>query len=114
MNHAAELFAIDIVSGNATQLTHINTAIYEKLKMPIVQKKWIKTTDGKQMLTWLILPPDFDSTKNIQPYCIVRRSSISAKPILFISMELSIDGFKWLYHRCSKSPGYAGLGFCLE
>lgn len=63
MNHAAELFAIDILTGNATQLTHINTAIYEKLKMPIVQKKWIKTTDGKQMLTWLILPPDFDSTK---------------------------------------------------
>lgn len=42
MNHAAELFAIDIITGNATQLTHINTAIYEKLKMPIVQKNGLK------------------------------------------------------------------------
>ena len=27
MNHAAELFAIDIITGNATQLTHINTCL---------------------------------------------------------------------------------------
>lgn len=63
MNHAAELFAIDILSGNARQLTQANTAIYEKLNLPTVLKKWIKTSDGKQMLSWVIYPPDFDSTK---------------------------------------------------
>lgn len=63
MNHAAELFAIDILSGNARQLTQVNTAIYEKLNLPTVLKKWIKTSDGKQMLSWVIYPPDFDSTK---------------------------------------------------
>jgi dipeptidyl aminopeptidase/acylaminoacyl peptidase len=28
-----------------------------------VEERWIKTTDNKNMLVWLILPPDFDSTK---------------------------------------------------
>jgi len=28
-----------------------------------VRKKWITTTDNKQMLVWYILPPDFDSTQ---------------------------------------------------
>lgn len=28
-----------------------------------VRKQWIKTTDGKDMLCWIILPPHFDETK---------------------------------------------------
>ncbi|MEE1098413.1 MAG: alpha/beta fold hydrolase, partial [Alistipes sp.] len=28
-----------------------------------VQKRWVTTTDGKKMLTWVILPPDFDANK---------------------------------------------------
>jgi dipeptidyl aminopeptidase/acylaminoacyl peptidase len=28
-----------------------------------VEKNWIKTTDGKQELVWVIYPPDFDATK---------------------------------------------------
>ncbi|MDO5016897.1 MAG: S9 family peptidase [Porphyromonas sp.] len=28
-----------------------------------VQKRWITTTDGKQMLTWVVLPPNFDESK---------------------------------------------------
>jgi dipeptidyl aminopeptidase/acylaminoacyl peptidase len=28
-----------------------------------IEKRWIKTTDGKDMLTWVIYPPDFDPAK---------------------------------------------------
>ena len=58
-----ELYAADLSNGALTQLSNINAHIYDNVKMGKVKKRWVKTTDGKQMLTWVILPPDFDPTK---------------------------------------------------
>lgn len=63
MNMPTELFAVDIKTGKETQLTFTNKAVYDKLKTGKVEKRWVKTTDGKKMLTWVIYPPDFDPTK---------------------------------------------------
>jgi len=63
MNHAAELYTVDLEKGSLKQLTHTNDAIYAKIKLSAVKKRMVTTTDGKQMLTWVIYPPDFDSTK---------------------------------------------------
>ncbi|MBP3455543.1 MAG: S9 family peptidase [Alistipes sp.] len=60
MSKAAELYAADLSTGGLTQLTDINGEIYDNIRMGRVEKRWITTTDGKQMLTWVILPPDFD------------------------------------------------------
>ena len=46
-----------------TQLTQENKHILDQLAKPTVQQRWVKTTDGKEMLTWIILPPNFDETK---------------------------------------------------
>ena len=46
-----------------TQLTYENKHILDQLAKPTVQQRWVKTTDGKEMLTWIILPPDFDANK---------------------------------------------------
>ncbi len=46
-----------------TQITHENDHILNQLGKPTVERRWVKTTDGKEMLTWIILPPDFDATK---------------------------------------------------
>lgn len=46
-----------------TQLTFENKHILDQLAKPTVQQRWVKTTDGKDMLTWIILPPNFDETK---------------------------------------------------
>jgi len=46
-----------------TQLTHENKHILDQLDKPSVRHRWVKTTDGKQMLVWLVLPPNFDETK---------------------------------------------------
>jgi dipeptidyl aminopeptidase/acylaminoacyl peptidase len=62
MNHANEVFSINS-KGEATALTQVNDAIYSELKMSKVEKRMVKTTDGKDMLTWVIYPPDFDETK---------------------------------------------------
>lgn len=59
-----ELYAIDLADGNSvTQLTHENQAIYDQLTMGKVEGRWMKTTDGKEMLTWIIYPPQFDPNK---------------------------------------------------
>ena len=45
------------------QLTFENKHITDQLAKPSVQQRWVKTSDGKEMLTWIILPPNFDETK---------------------------------------------------
>ncbi len=63
MNHAAELYSVDISSGDMKQLTHVNDAVYSSIGMSKTERKWVTTTDGKKMLVWVIYPPDFDATK---------------------------------------------------
>ena len=46
-----------------SQLTFENKHILDQLAKPTVQQRWVKTSDGKDMLTWIILPPNFDETK---------------------------------------------------
>ena len=58
-----EMYDVNLADGTLTQISNINAHIYDNVKMGEVQKRWIKTTDGKEMLTWVILPPDFDPTK---------------------------------------------------
>ncbi len=63
MNHASELFSLAKKDGELTQLTHVNDPIYENLSLSKIEKRTIQTTDGKDMLTWVIYPPDFDPKK---------------------------------------------------
>ena len=63
INTDKELYEVNLTDGGLTQLTNINSHVYDNVKMGEVQKRWVKTTDGKEMLTWVILPPDFDPTK---------------------------------------------------
>nr|WP_236652860.1 S9 family peptidase [Chitinophaga vietnamensis] len=60
MNHAAEVFTVDLAKGDVEALTSVNKNIYDKIGSCKVEKRWVKTTDGKQMLVWVIFPPGFD------------------------------------------------------
>ena len=46
-----------------SQLTQENKHILDQLAKPSVEGRWVKTTDGNEMLYWVILPPHFDATK---------------------------------------------------
>jgi len=46
-----------------TQITHENKHILDQLAKPQVDSRWVKTTDGGEMLYWVILPPHFDPAK---------------------------------------------------
>ncbi len=63
MNHATELYTVNLKKGTMEQLTHANDETYNSISLSNVEKRMIKTTDGKDMVTWVIYPPDFDSTK---------------------------------------------------
>jgi len=58
-----ELYDVNLADGKLTQLSKINAHVYDNVKMGKVEKRMVKTTDGKEMLTWVILPPDFDPAK---------------------------------------------------
>ena len=70
MREANEIFAFeamrregDEAKGEVIQLTHENDNIYSQIEMGTVVPRWQKTTDGKDMLTWIIYPPHFDPSK---------------------------------------------------
>ena len=67
ISQADELYIItpgkDVKKTKVSQLTFENEAFYKHLEMGKVQERWVKTTDGKQMQVWIILPPHFDSSK---------------------------------------------------
>ena len=63
MNHATEIYNLNIETGEMQQLSNANDAIYTNIKMSNIEKRMVKTTDGKDMLTWVIYPPDFDPNK---------------------------------------------------
>ncbi len=63
MNHAAEIYSYNLKKKTWIQLTKINDEIYSKLSLPKYERRYVTTTDGKKMLVWVILPPNFDKTK---------------------------------------------------
>lgn len=58
-----ELYSIDPESGQEQQITQVNKSILANLKVGRVEKRMITTSDQKDMLTWVIYPPDFDPGK---------------------------------------------------
>ncbi len=63
MSSPVEIFRVNKNDGIQTQLTQVNAPVFEKTEMGRVEQRWIETTDGKEMLVWVIYPPNFDENK---------------------------------------------------
>jgi len=63
MSQPAELYLVDSVTGKDEALTVVNKGLLDQLTMGNVEKRWMETTDGKQMAVWIIYPPHFDPDK---------------------------------------------------
>lgn len=61
MEFPTELVCIE--NGVTTQLTHENDAILSACGNISVEKRMIRTVDGKDMLTWVLFPPEFSPEK---------------------------------------------------
>ncbi len=57
LQRASEVYAVSKSDGSATQLTFVNEHIYDNVDMGDVLEYTVKTTDGKDMLTWVVMPP---------------------------------------------------------
>ena len=63
----ADLYVVtpgdSIADTKVAQITEVNKEILDQLAKPSVEQRWVKTTDGKDMLYWVIQPPHFDPNK---------------------------------------------------
>ena len=65
MQYPSEIYVYD-ANGNKAEgkkISAINDDVLSQVRMGKVEEHWIKTVDGKDMLTWLIYPYNYDSTK---------------------------------------------------
>ena len=58
-----EVFIAKNGEKEATKLTSVNDEILAKLNKVTCEKVMVPTTDGKQMTTWVLFPPNFDKNK---------------------------------------------------
>ncbi len=63
MDFPTELISIRPSDRKFLQLTHENEAILRQLRHHRTELRTVKTVDGKDMPTWVLYPPEFDSTK---------------------------------------------------
>ena len=63
MNHASEIFSYNLKKKSWKQLSSVNTKTYASLALSKTERRYVTTTDGKKMLVWVILPPNFDASK---------------------------------------------------
>lgn len=97
MLHPNEMFEVDIKSGKSKQLTHANDEALKQFDAPTIEKRWVTTTDDKKMLTWVILPPNFDENKEYPTLLYCQGGPQSAVSQFF--------SFRWNF-RLMASQGY--------
>lgn len=63
MSQPAELCLVHPVTGGEEPLTAVNKGILDQLTFGKVEKRMVKTSDNREMVTWVIYPPGFDPAK---------------------------------------------------
>ncbi|MBQ0062980.1 MAG: S9 family peptidase [Prevotella sp.] len=63
MCEPTDLFALNITKKTMRQITDENKEIKTATDWGTVEPRWSKTVDGKDLLSWIVLPPNFDKTK---------------------------------------------------
>ncbi len=86
---------------NVVTLTSINEDAFKEIELPMVEERWVRASDGKQIHNWVILPPKFDPSKSypMLVYCQggPQGKSASSFPIDGISISWLPKGtLSWL------------------
>ena len=97
MNHATELYTVNLTDGSMTKLTGVNDAIYSKIGMSKVERRFVTTTDNRKMLVWVVYPPDFNPAKKYPTLLVCQGGPQSA-----LTQSYS---FRWNY-QLMAAQGY--------
>ncbi len=71
-NAPTELFAQPVKKdARPWPLTTENAAVLSTIRPATIEERWVTSTDGKKVQTWVVYPPDFDPTKKypLITYC---------------------------------------------
>ena len=60
MSHPGDLFVVDKATGESRNITNVNARTLDAIKMGRVEERTVRTTDGRDMLVWVVYPPHFD------------------------------------------------------
>ena len=67
MSHPTDIYMMtpgkNAKTTKVEQITRENDHILNQLNLGKCEQRWVKTTDGKQMLVWIMLPANFDASK---------------------------------------------------
>jgi dipeptidyl aminopeptidase/acylaminoacyl peptidase len=63
MLEPVDFYAINTENGDITRLTNANENLMANIKKSKIEERWITSTDGKKVHTWVVYPPDFDPNK---------------------------------------------------
>lgn len=63
MMHPTEIYYAKTNGEDFDALTYTNDHITRQLKKVDIREEWLTAVDGKKFHSWILYPPDFDSTK---------------------------------------------------
>jgi dipeptidyl aminopeptidase/acylaminoacyl peptidase len=63
LNNPDEIYTMDIQTGKENKITSFNDESLKYIKPVKFESRWFTAIDGKKFQSWIVYPPDFDSTK---------------------------------------------------
>ncbi len=64
LTESDDIYVIDRANNNGVnQLTYENKHLFDQFEIGKVEERWTKTTDGKELMSWVLYPADFDPNK---------------------------------------------------
>ncbi|MCY4779984.1 S9 family peptidase [Sphingobacterium sp. UT-1RO-CII-1] len=97
MTRAAEIYMYNTKSNTLSAITKVNDEIYAKLADTKVEGRFTKASDGEDLFSWVIYPPDFDPTKKYPTLLFAQGGPQSATTLGY--------SFRWNF-QLMASQGY--------
>jgi dipeptidyl aminopeptidase/acylaminoacyl peptidase len=63
MKDLAQVFLLDMKTGDDKQLTHVNSQLLDEIDLGGVEEVWFEGPAGNNLQGWIITPPGFDTSK---------------------------------------------------
>jgi dipeptidyl aminopeptidase/acylaminoacyl peptidase len=117
MDSPSELYAVDPVSGSERRLTHVTDSPWNAVAKGKVERRTVKTVDGKDMTVWMIFPPDFDPAKKYPALLYCQGGPQSALSQFFSyrwNMQLMASNGYVVVAPCRRGMPGAGQDWCDE
>lgn len=70
-NRPSEIYSISLENNTDKQISHLNDDLFAGIEECTFEAKWVKSSDGSKVHTWVIYPPNFDKNKKypLITYC---------------------------------------------